>query len=305
MDLGIEGRRAIVCASSRGLGRACATALAREGVAVVVNGRDVERGSRRRPRRSATRPAPGSRRSSPTSAPRRAAGAWSPPVRSPTSWSPTTAAPCRVASRTGITRAWLAALEQNLLAPVAHDPRRDRRHARAPLRPHRQHHLGDGEVAASADGSLDRGAQRAHRRLQGPVARGGARQRHHQQPASRAHRHRSPALHGRPAGGGARRLDRGGVPRDRRVDRGESSRHARGVRRGLRRTCAARRPDSSRARTCRSTAARTRDSSKYVSPRYSRSPAGRRRTTRTTKGLHTRSGCGVPGYRWRGLRIGS
>ncbi len=39
MDLGIEGRRAIVCASSRGLGRACATALAREGAAVVVNGR--------------------------------------------------------------------------------------------------------------------------------------------------------------------------------------------------------------------------------------------------------------------------
>jgi 3-oxoacyl-[acyl-carrier protein] reductase len=39
MDLGIAGRRAIVCASSRGLGRACAEALAREGVAVVINGR--------------------------------------------------------------------------------------------------------------------------------------------------------------------------------------------------------------------------------------------------------------------------
>ena len=43
MDLGITGRKAIVCASSRGLGKACATALAREGVAVVVNGRDPER----------------------------------------------------------------------------------------------------------------------------------------------------------------------------------------------------------------------------------------------------------------------
>lgn len=41
MDLGITGRRAIVCASSRGLGRACATALAREGVAVTLNGRDA------------------------------------------------------------------------------------------------------------------------------------------------------------------------------------------------------------------------------------------------------------------------
>jgi 3-oxoacyl-[acyl-carrier protein] reductase len=39
MDLGITGRKAIVCASSRGLGRACAEALAREGVAVVINGR--------------------------------------------------------------------------------------------------------------------------------------------------------------------------------------------------------------------------------------------------------------------------
>jgi 3-oxoacyl-[acyl-carrier protein] reductase len=39
MDLGIAGRRAIVCASSKGLGRGCAEALAREGVDVVVNGR--------------------------------------------------------------------------------------------------------------------------------------------------------------------------------------------------------------------------------------------------------------------------
>jgi len=40
MDLGIAGKRAIVCASSRGLGRACAEALAAEGVAVTLNGRD-------------------------------------------------------------------------------------------------------------------------------------------------------------------------------------------------------------------------------------------------------------------------
>lgn len=43
MDLGIAGRNAIVCASSRGLGRACATALARAGARVAVNGRDEER----------------------------------------------------------------------------------------------------------------------------------------------------------------------------------------------------------------------------------------------------------------------
>ena len=39
MDLGIAGRKAIVCASSRGLGKACAQALAEAGCDVVVNGR--------------------------------------------------------------------------------------------------------------------------------------------------------------------------------------------------------------------------------------------------------------------------
>jgi 3-oxoacyl-[acyl-carrier protein] reductase len=39
MDLGIAGRKAIVCASSKGLGRACATSLAAAGCEVVVNGR--------------------------------------------------------------------------------------------------------------------------------------------------------------------------------------------------------------------------------------------------------------------------
>ena len=42
MDLGIQGKNAIVCASSRGLGRACAIALAREGVNVTINGRNDE-----------------------------------------------------------------------------------------------------------------------------------------------------------------------------------------------------------------------------------------------------------------------
>jgi len=39
MDLGISGRSALLMASSRGLGRACAESLAREGVHVVINGR--------------------------------------------------------------------------------------------------------------------------------------------------------------------------------------------------------------------------------------------------------------------------
>ena len=40
MDLGIKGRRAIVCAGSRGLGRGCAVSLAQNGVDLVINGRD-------------------------------------------------------------------------------------------------------------------------------------------------------------------------------------------------------------------------------------------------------------------------
>ncbi|MEW9835656.1 SDR family oxidoreductase [Mesorhizobium marinum] len=40
MDLGIRGKTAIVCASSRGLGRGCAEALAEAGCDLVVNGRD-------------------------------------------------------------------------------------------------------------------------------------------------------------------------------------------------------------------------------------------------------------------------
>jgi 3-oxoacyl-[acyl-carrier protein] reductase len=40
MELGIRGRTAIVCASSQGLGRACARALAEAGVSLVINGRN-------------------------------------------------------------------------------------------------------------------------------------------------------------------------------------------------------------------------------------------------------------------------
>jgi 3-oxoacyl-[acyl-carrier protein] reductase len=43
MDLHIAGRKAIVCGSSQGLGKACALALSREGVKVFINGRHEEK----------------------------------------------------------------------------------------------------------------------------------------------------------------------------------------------------------------------------------------------------------------------
>ncbi|MEO9826547.1 MAG: SDR family oxidoreductase [Paracoccaceae bacterium] len=42
MDLGIRGKRALVCASSKGLGRGCAEALAEAGVDLVMNARGEE-----------------------------------------------------------------------------------------------------------------------------------------------------------------------------------------------------------------------------------------------------------------------
>lgn len=40
MDLGLKGKKAIICASSRGLGRGCAEALAEAGCSIILNGRD-------------------------------------------------------------------------------------------------------------------------------------------------------------------------------------------------------------------------------------------------------------------------
>jgi 3-oxoacyl-[acyl-carrier protein] reductase len=39
MDLGLQGKKAIVCAASKGLGRACAISLAREGVDLIITAR--------------------------------------------------------------------------------------------------------------------------------------------------------------------------------------------------------------------------------------------------------------------------
>ena len=42
MDLGIKGKKAIICASSRGLGKGIAEQLAKEGVEITINGTNEE-----------------------------------------------------------------------------------------------------------------------------------------------------------------------------------------------------------------------------------------------------------------------
>ena len=43
MDLGLKGKRVIVTGGSRGIGRCCALALAREGARVCITARNQER----------------------------------------------------------------------------------------------------------------------------------------------------------------------------------------------------------------------------------------------------------------------
>ncbi|HTN12886.1 MAG TPA: SDR family NAD(P)-dependent oxidoreductase, partial [Acetobacteraceae bacterium] len=42
MNMGLKGKRALVCAASKGLGRACAMGLAAEGVEVTITARTAD-----------------------------------------------------------------------------------------------------------------------------------------------------------------------------------------------------------------------------------------------------------------------
>ena len=118
MDLGIAGRKAIVCASSRGLGRACAMRLAEAGCEVVVNGLDAKRleataadirkatGAKvhagRRRRRDA----------------RKARPRCSPPARSRTSWSTTTPARRSAISASSTAQKMIDGVIGNMIVPI-------------------------------------------------------------------------------------------------------------------------------------------------------------------------------------------
>ncbi len=193
MDLGIAGRRALVCAASKGLGRGCAEALAREGVDVTILAR-TEADVGARPRRSAPRRA-GRSRGSPATSPRpRDARRRSPRVPIRTSSSTTPAVRRPATSATGTATRGSRARRQHADADRAH-PRDGRRHDRAQVRPHRQHHVVGREGADRHPRPVQRRAQRPDRLRRGHRAQGRAPRRHDQQPAARQLRHRPPARH--------------------------------------------------------------------------------------------------------------
>ena len=117
MDLGIAGRKAIVCASSRGLGRACAFRLAEAGCEVSSTG-SIRSGWKTPPRTSAGRPRPRSSRSPPTSAPKKARTRCSPPARSPTSWSATTPVRRSAISASSTAQKMIDGVIGNMIVPI-------------------------------------------------------------------------------------------------------------------------------------------------------------------------------------------
>ena len=118
MDLGIKGKKAIVCASSRGLGRGCAMALAEAGCDLVVNGRDAKAlaaTAQRDPRPLRRRRDRNPRRRFTAASPGRAAGRL---PRRRTSWSTTMAARRAANSATSTRQAILDGVTQNMITPI-------------------------------------------------------------------------------------------------------------------------------------------------------------------------------------------
>ena len=147
MDLGIRGKKAIVCASSRGLGKGCAIALAEAGCDLVVNGRNAAHVGQNRRRFARAFRRQGAEIVGDVSNPRSRRRCL-PPVPTPTFSS----------------KQWRPAAARFPRTRPRGDPRRrhpeyghadrthsggDRRHGRARLRPHREHHLAFGLCAHS------------------------------------------------------------------------------------------------------------------------------------------------------------
>ena len=113
----------------------------------------------------------------------------------------------------------------------APDPRADAGHAAAQVRPHREHHVGHGEVAARAPGPVDGGTHSADGAVQGDLDGIGRRQRHDQQRAARAHRLAAAAVPDRARSADEQHLPGSRARQAHRHDRRQALRAPRGIRR--------------------------------------------------------------------------
>ena len=205
MDLGIAGRKAIVCASSRGLGRACARALAEAGCEITVNGRDA----------AALAKTARELRGISGAAVYEVGGDLDDPATRAALLAACPEADILVNNNGGppykpfaaITREdILAGLESNMLTPIALISGAGAGHGGAQVRPDRQHHLGFGPCADRRPRRLVGRARRSDRvpGLGRALIRG--RQRDDQLDPARCFRHRPAATGTRTRRGAARGL---------------------------------------------------------------------------------------------------
>ena len=236
MDLGIAGKKALVCAASKGLGRGCALALARNGVEVTITARTasaLEAGRATRSRAATgAKVTPGGRRHHHARGPRRRARRLS---GSPTSWSTTPAARRPAISATGTRTTGCSACNANMITAIMLIKAVVDGMIAPRVRPHRQHHLELGQGADPAARPVQRRALRPDRLRRRPRPPDGRAQRHDQQHPARPLRHRPAAL-----GHGVRRR-RSPAARSTEIEAestrpgpGQAVRQARGVRRALR-----------------------------------------------------------------------
>ena len=117
MDLGIRGRKALLCGASRGLGKACALALAQEGVdiTIVARTRDVLERTADEIRRARREGHAGRGRHHDAAGPRRRR---SPPARRPTFWSTTPKGRLPGDFRTWTRDDWISALDTMMLCHI-------------------------------------------------------------------------------------------------------------------------------------------------------------------------------------------
>jgi short chain dehydrogenase len=232
MNLEISGRRALVRAASKGLGKACAMALALEGVDVTVNARnrDALEAAAAEIEHAAGIPVSAAAYDISTPEGRDAALAGLPVIDILVS---NAGGPPPGDFRDWSREFWIPALDANMLTPIARPPH-DRRNDRAEVWAHRQSNLECGEGADPVPGAVERRPHRADRIRRRPCAPSRAPQRSDQQPAARLSRDRPPAGGAEILGTPIQRRSRSSGSRDAGTDSRSSLRIPRGVRADLR-----------------------------------------------------------------------